>query len=190
MMRRLPLIVAALLAPLPALAHSGGEHVHGLSMGFAHPLLGVDHLVAMVAIGLWAGLLGGRFTWLMPAGFMGGMAAGGALGLAGVGLPMVEAGLLASLIVLGALVGAARRLPVVLALPMVAAFGLLHGHAHGVEVVGDAFGYAAGFLTATALLHGAGLLLATRAAERGAQVALRVAGGSVAMLAAGFTLLG
>jgi urease accessory protein len=188
-MRRLPLIAAALLAPLPALAHPGGDHVHGLATGFLHPLMGLDHLAAMVAIGLWAGLLGGRFAWALPASFLGGMAAGGALGLAGFGLPMVEAGILASLIVLGALVGAARRLPAALALPMVAAFGLLHGHAHGAEAAGGALGYAAGFMAATALLHGAGLLLASRAAEGSGRVALRVAGSSAAMLAAGFALI-
>jgi len=188
-MRRLPLIAAALLAPLPALAHPGGDHVHGFATGFLHPLTGMDHLAAMVAIGLWAGLLGGRLLWLLPAGFLGGMAAGGVLGLAGVAMPGVEAGILASLVVLGALVGAAGRLPAAFALPMVAAFGLLHGHAHGTEAMGGAFGYEAGFLIATALLHGAGLLLAAGAAQGRGRVALRVAGGSAAMLVAGIALV-
>lgn len=188
-MRRLLPIAVALLAPLPALAHPGGDHVHGFATGFLHPLTGVDHLVAMVAIGLWAGLLGGRLAWLLPVGFLGGMAAGGGLGLAGVGLPGVEAGILASLVVLGALIGAAGRLPAAFALPMVAAFGLLHGHAHGTEAVGGAFGYEAGFLIATALLHGAGLLLAAGAAQGQGRIALRVAGGSAAMLAAGVALV-
>ena len=163
--------------------------MHGFATGFLHPLTGVDHLVAMVAIGLWAGMLGGRLSWLLPLGFLGGMAAGGALGLAGVGLPGVGAGILASLVVLGALVGAAGRLPAALALPMVAAFGLLHGHAHGTEAVGGAFGYEAGFLIATALLHGAGLLLAVGAAQGSGRIALRVAGGSAAMLVAGIALV-
>jgi len=192
-MRRLPLIAAALLAPLftplAALAHPGGDHVHGFATGFLHPLMGIDHLVAMIAIGLWAGLVGGRLAWLLPAGFLGGMAAGGALGLAGLGLPGVQAGILGSLIVLGALVGAAGRLPAALALPMIAGFGLLHGHAHGTEAIGGAFGYEAGFLIATALLHGAGLLMAAGAAQGSGRIALRVAGSSAAMLAAGVTLL-
>jgi urease accessory protein len=189
MMRRLPALAAALLLPLPALAHPGGDHVHGIAAGFLHPLLGADHLAAMLAIGLWAGLLGGRLLWLLPAGFLGGMAAGGALGLAGIGLPMVEAGILASVIVLGALVGAAARLPAALALPMVAAFGLLHGHAHGTEAAGGAAGYALGFLVATALLHAAGAVAATRLAGGAGRIALRVAGGSGAALVAGIALL-
>ncbi|MCZ8150469.1 MAG: HupE/UreJ family protein [Roseomonas sp.] len=178
-----------MLAPLPALAHPGGDHVHGFAAGILHPLTGLDHLVAMVAIGLWAGLLGGRLAWVLPLGFLGGMAAGGVLGLTGVGLPGVEAGILASLVVLGALVGAAGRLPATLAVPMVAAFGLLHGHAHGTEAIGGAFGYEAGFLVATALLHGAGLLLAAGAVQGQGRVALRVAGGSAAMLVAGIALV-
>jgi len=187
-MRRLVLL-AALLAPLPALAHPGGDHVHGFATGLLHPLTGLDHLVAMVAIGLWAGLLGGRLLWLLPAAFLGGMAAGGVLGMAGMALPGVQAGILASVMVLGALVGAAGRLPAAFALPMIAAFGLLHGHAHGTEAVGGAFGYEAGFLIATAALHGAGLLLAAGAAQRGQQVALRFAGGASAAIAAGIVLL-
>lgn len=189
-MRRLALLAAALLAPLPALAHPGGDHVHGFATGLLHPLTGLDHLAAMVAIGLWAGLLGGRLLWLLPAGFLGGMAAGGALGMIGVALPGVEAGILASVIVLGALVGAARSLPAALALPMVAAFGLLHGHAHGTEALGGAFGYELGILAATAALHGAGLLLAAGAAQRGQQVALRAAASASAALVAGIVLLG
>jgi urease accessory protein len=106
----------------------------------------------------------------------------------GVSLPGVGAGILASVIVLGALVGAARRLPAALALPMVAAFGLLHGHAHGTEAVGGAFGYELGILAATAALHGAGVLLAAGAAQRGQQVALRVAGTATAALVAGIAV--
>lgn len=189
-MRRLAILAAALLAPLPALAHPGGDHVHGFTTGLLHPLTGLDHLAAMVAIGLWAGMLGGRLLWLLPAAFLGGMAAGGALGMGGMALPGVQAGILASVILLGALVGAAGRLPAALALPMVAAFGLLHGHAHGTEAVGGAFGYELGFIAATAALHGAGLLLAAGAAQRGQQVALRLAGGASAAIVAGIALLG
>lgn len=191
-MRRLTILATALLAPLlapvAALAHPGGDHVHGFTAGLLHPLTGLDHLAAMVAIGLWAGLLGGRLLWLLPAGFLGGMAAGGALGMTGLALPGVEAGILASVIVLGVLVGAARHLPAAFALPMVAAFGLLHGHAHGTEAMGGAFGYEAGFLIATAALHGAGLLLAAGAAQRGQQVALRAAGMASAALVAGIAV--
>jgi urease accessory protein len=179
-MRRL-LILAALLAPAPAFAHAGGEHVHGLVTGFLHPLGGLDHLLAMVAVGLWAGLLGGRAAWQLPAGFLGGMALGSVLGMTEVGLPSVEAGILASVIVLGALVSAAVRVPLGLAMALVAGFGLLHGHAHGAELLmgQGALGYAAGFLLATAALHALGVLAALRLADRRV---VRVAGGAMAAL--------
>ena len=90
-MRRLLPVAAALLLPLPALAHTGIGPVDGFTAGFAHPLGGLDHLMAMLGIGLWAGLLGGRATWALPAAFLGAMALGGALGMAGLGLPIVEA---------------------------------------------------------------------------------------------------
>jgi len=181
-MRRL--ILAALLAPVPALAHEGGDHVHGLLAGLAHPVGGLDHVLAMLAVGLWAGICGGRAAWLLPAGFLGGMALGGVLGLGGIGIPMVESGILASIIVLGALVAAAARAPVVLAVPLVAAFGLLHGHAHGAEIAAGqgAFGYAIGFLLATAALHGVGVAIARHAQAGPARFGLRIAGGSMAVL--------
>ena len=129
-MRRL-LTLAALAAPFPALAHGGADHVHGIMAGLAHPLGGLDHVAAMLAVGLWAGLMGGRAMLALPAAFLGAMALGGALGMGGLGLPMVEAGILASVIVLGALVAGAARVSLATALPLVAAFGLLHGLGFG-----------------------------------------------------------
>ncbi len=159
MMRGL-LTLAALMAPMPALAHPGLDHVHGFAAGVMHPLGGLDHVLAMVAVGLWAGLMGGRARLVLPLGFLGGMALGGVLGMAGVAMPMVEGGILASIIVLGALAALAMRLPAGTALPMVALFGLLHGHVHGTGVAGGAAAsYALGFLLATAALHVAGLAL-------------------------------
>ncbi len=189
-MRRALAFLAALLAPLPAFAHPGDAMAHGVLAGFLHPLGGLDHLAAMMAIGLWAGLLGGRARLALPAGFVGAMAAGGALGVVGLGLPRVEAGILASVLVLGALVTTVARLPGLVALPMVAAFGLLHGHAHGVEMSGGALGTALGVLAATVLLLGAGLLLAARAVEPRGRVALRFAGGATATVAAAALLIG
>jgi urease accessory protein len=182
-MRRF-LTLAALLAPAPAFAHGGGDHLHGFMAGFVHPLGGLDHILAMLAVGLWAGLVGGRAAWLLPAGFLGGMALGGTLGMAGIGLPMVEAGILASVIVLGALVAASARLSLLAAMPLVAVFGLLHGHAHGAELAlgTAALGYAAGFLLATAALHAAGMLGAARATEARARLGVRVAGAAMAAL--------
>ncbi|WP_439596048.1 HupE/UreJ family protein [Falsiroseomonas sp.] len=178
-MRRL-LTLAALLAPLPALAHEAGDHVHGFAAGFLHPVGGLDHVLAMVAVGLWAGLLGGRALWALPAGFLGAMTLGFGLGAAGIGLPMVEAGILASVIILGALVAASARVSLALAVPLVAVFGLLHGHAHGTELEGaGAFPYAAGFLVATAALHGLGVFGALAITNR---VVVRAAGGAMAAL--------
>ncbi|MDO9500863.1 HupE/UreJ family protein [Falsiroseomonas sp.] len=178
-MRRL-LTLAALLAPMPALAHEGGAHVHGFLVGFLHPVGGLDHVLAMVAVGLWAGLLGGRASWALPAGFLGAMVLGFGLGAGGFGLPMVEAGILASVIILGALVAAAARFPLAIAVPLVAVFGLLHGHAHGTEMAGaGALGYAAGFILATTALHAAGLFGARAIAS---QMVVRVAGGAMAAL--------
>ena len=184
-MRRL--IFAALLAPMPALAHEGGDHVHGLLAGLAHPIGGLDHVLAMLAVGLWAGICGGRATWLLPLGFLGGMALGGVLGIAGIGLPMVEAGILASVIILGTLVAASARLSLLAALPLVAVFGLLHGNAHGLELAegNGALGYALGFLAATAALHGAGVLGALRLAA----LPVRIAGGAMAAVMLAVVLL-
>jgi urease accessory protein len=181
------LIAAALLAPLPALAHPGAPHVHGFGTGFIHPLVGIDHLVAMIAVGLWAAMAGGRARLALPAGFLGGMTGGALLGLAGLGLPMVEQGILATIIVLGALVGAGARLPVMAAVPMLAVFGLLHGHAHGTELEGGGL-EAVGVLLATALLHGAGLLAGWRAAAP--PVAMRLAGGATAAVALAVLIVG
>lgn len=178
-MRRL-LTLAALLAPMPALAHEGGAHAHGVLTGFLHPVGGLDHVLAMVAVGLWAGLLAGRASWALPAGFLGAMVLGFALGAGGFGLPMVEAGILASVIILGVLVAASARLSLAIAVSLVAVFGLLHGHAHGTELGGQgALGYALGFILATAALHGLGVFGARVITN---QLFVRVAGGAMAAL--------
>lgn len=147
-----------LLLPATALAHPG-HGPHGFASGFGHPLLGWDHLLAMVAVGIWAGQRGGRALWLLPTTFVATMAFGGALGVAGVGLPGVEAGILASVLVLGTLIAVAVRVPLAAAGALVAAFALFHGHAHGTEMAPDLSGaaYGLGFCAATALLHGAGV---------------------------------
>ncbi len=153
------LAAIALLLPLPALAHVGDGLHHGFATGFVHPFGGADHLLAMIALGLWAGLQGGRARLALPAAFLGAMALGGALGVAGVALPLVEGGILTSVVVLGALAALMLRLPLAGGMALAALFGLLHGHAHGAELLagGSAFAYSLGFLAATALLHGLGL---------------------------------
>ncbi len=171
-----------------AMAHTGLEHAHSFAAGFAHPWTGFDHVLAMVAVGLWAGLVGGRALWAWPAAFVGVMLAGGALGIAGVAVPMVESGILASIIALGVLVLAAARLPVALGALLVGAFAVLHGHAHGTELPAEAaaVAYASGFASATAILHGLGLGLARLC--RGGRGALLVRGSGAAVAAAGIAL--
>ena len=177
-MNPLILLATALLLPLPAFAHVGDGLHHGLLAGFVHPFSGADHLLAMVMVGLWAGLLGGRARLALPAGFLAGMAGGALLGFAGVALPGVEAGILASVIVLGALAALALRPPLALGVALAAGFGLLHGHAHGTEMLaGPAF---LGMLAGTALLHAAGLALASPVAPW-ARRAAQAAGGATAL---------
>jgi urease accessory protein len=180
-MRRIAFL-AALLAPLPALAHPGGDHVHGLLAGFVHPFGGLDHLVAMLAVGLWAGMLGGATRLRLPAAFLAAMLAGLGLGALGVALPMVEGGVLASVVVLGALVCLAARVPVAGAALLVGLFGLLHGHAHGTEMAGGAVGYAIGMATASALLLAVGVAVVSQAGAT-QRLALRVAGAAASVTA-------
>jgi urease accessory protein len=157
----LPSAVLFALLPTAALAHPGLGDGHGFVHGFAHPLGGLDHLLAMVAVGLFAWQLGGRALVLVPATFVLAMAAGGALGMAAMPLPGVELGIAASVIALGVIVALRLKPPVAIAMGMVALFAVFHGHAHGTEMPLDASGltYAAGFMLATALLHAAGIAL-------------------------------
>ncbi|HEX7051752.1 MAG TPA: HupE/UreJ family protein [Longimicrobiales bacterium] len=149
------------LSPAAAWAHPGVGPATGLFHGFAHPILGWDHVLAMVAVGLWAAQRGGRAVWAIPAAFVVTMAAGGALGAAGIPLPGVEAGILASVLVLGTLIAAAARLPVGVCAAVAALFALFHGHAHGAEMPASVQGlaYGLGFCTATTFLHATGALL-------------------------------
>jgi urease accessory protein len=183
---------AAVLLTTTAQAHTFGASGGGLAQGFAHPFLGLDHLLAMLAVGLWAAQLGGRARWAIPATFVAMMAAGGLLALSGVALPGVETGIAVSVLVLGLLITTAARLPTVVGVMVVGAFALFHGHAHGTELPMQAseFGYGIGMLAASALLHGVGLGLGGMA-QRGGVVAergLRIAG--VAIAAGGWLMLG
>jgi urease accessory protein len=186
---RAALAVAAIAASSSgALAHTGAEHALSFASGFAHPWTGLDHVLAMVAVGLWAGLVGGRALWAWPAAFVGVMLLGGALGMAGATLPMVESGILASVVVLGLLVLAAVKLPTAAGAALVAAFALLHGHTHGAELPaeGAAVSYFLGFALATATLHALGIGVAYMAAGDRGRLVVRGAGALVA--AAGVAL--
>lgn len=142
-----------------AVAHPGHESASFFS-GITHPPGGADHLLAMLAVGLYAARQAGRQRWALPASFVLAMLAGAGLGALGIMLPAVEAGIAASVLVLGLLIAFAARLPVAAALPLVAVFALFHGHAHQAEMgEGTLAAYAAGFALATAALHAAGYLV-------------------------------
>jgi len=175
--------LSAVLGASCALAHTGAEHVASFASGFAHPWTGLDHMLAMVAVGLWAGLNGGRALWAWPLVFVGVMVAGGTLGMTGLAVPMVEPGILASVIALGLLVLAGVQLPVVLGAALVGIFALLHGHAHGAELPAEtaAASYATGFALATAALHGIGLGIAYVSRSDSGRLAVRGAGALVAV---------
>jgi urease accessory protein len=129
--------------------------------GFLHPLLGLDHQLAMIAVGVWSGQIGGRMIWTAPLGFMTMMAVGGALGMAGVPFPFVEGGIIASIILFGCLIASAYNPSPWAGAAAVGAFALFHGHAHGVEMQDGNLGlwYAVGFVLATGLLHLTGIAL-------------------------------
>jgi urease accessory protein len=160
MMRRLVALVL-LIAAGPALAHSAEGVAGGFLSGFLHPISGPDHVVAMVAVGLWGAFLGRPAVWLLPVVFPLVMAFGGALGVVGVPLPGVEIGIAASAIVLGAMVAFAARPPLWVAAVVVGAFAIFHGHAHGTELpeAASPIAYSLGFVIATGLLHATGIAL-------------------------------
>jgi urease accessory protein len=189
--RLLPGVTAALLlAATPALAHTGVGATGGFVAGMIHPITGLDHVLAMVTVGLLAGQMGGRALWLVPATFVLVMALGGAVGVAGIGLPFVEVGIALSVIVLGAAVALRVKAPVAVAMGLVGLFAVFHGHAHGGEMPENAAGlaYGLGFMLATAGLHvlgiGLGVLAAQAAQARGA-VVVRAVGATVAVAGLG-----
>jgi urease accessory protein len=159
-MRKSALLTAAVLtlAATPAFAHLNPAEHGSFAAGFSHPLFGVDHILAMVAVGLWATLLGGRALWLVPAAFVATMMAGFMLALAGAPLPFVEPVILASVVAIGLLAAIALDVPTSAAMAMVGFFALFHGHAHGGEMgSAGAAAYGLGFAVATAALHAAGM---------------------------------
>ena len=161
MLKRLACLSLGVLATTaPAFAHLAlGDHGSFVS-GFAHPLFGLDHILVMVAVGMWAAAAGGRAIWLIPSAFVGCMTTGYVLSLAGIGLPFVEPVIVASVVALGILIAAAIRLPTVLGALLVGAFALFHGAAHGGELgAADLLAFGVGLAVATVLLHAAGIAL-------------------------------
>jgi urease accessory protein len=171
--------------PATALAHVGIGDTHGFPHGFAHPVGGLDHILAMIAVGIFAACLGGRSIWLVPTAFVLMMAAGGALGIMGADVPFVEGGIAASVIVLGLAVALQWNVPTVAAMALAGFFAIFHGYAHGAEMPADVsgLGYAIGFMTATALLHILGIGIGLGIGRIGARspIALQAAGGAMAL---------
>lgn len=150
------------LSTTPVLAHTGvGAYAGSFSSGFFHPISGIDHLVAMISVGLWASVGGGPRVWAWPMAFVGAMTTGGILGFLGVTLPAVEPVIAASVVVLGLVVTSALNAPVWIGAAVVAGMAVFHGHAHGSEAPsGEWLWYAFGFIAATVALHGSGIALA------------------------------
>jgi urease accessory protein len=155
------MIVLCLMSLLPATAWAHPEiaHATGFAAGFGHPMTGADHMLAMIAVGLWAAQMGGRAIWAVPGAFVGMMLVGGALGISGVYFPQIEEGIVISVLVLGILIAGAFRVPLFASAMLVGVFALFHGNAHGIEMpaAAAAVSYAAGFALATAMLHALGM---------------------------------
>ena len=171
-----------------AMAHTAGGLAGGFVSGFTHPVLGWDHVVAMVAVGLWGAFLGAPAIWLLPVVFPMVMAFGGAAGVLGVPLPEVETGIALSAVVLGLLVALAARPPLWVAGAIVAAFAVFHGHAHGTELpeAANAFAYATGFVLATGLLHILGIGFGLVSRWPAGRLAVRACGGGVTVAGLAF----
>jgi urease accessory protein len=184
------LITSALIAA-PALAHPGAAgHVHGFAEGFAHPFSGLDHLLAMIAVGLWAAQNKRSATWILPLVFPLMMVAGALAGMSGWQVSGVETGISSSVAVSGLLIAFAVRLPVWASAAVVSLFAVFHGYAHGVELPQDSSPllYGSGFVLATFLLHMIGLVVGLFAGRNAASKIVRLIGAGIA--AVGLCMLG
>lgn len=177
----------AFCAATPGLAHTGGG-IGGLGAGLLHPVAGPDHVVAMIAVGLWGGILGGKAIWQLPVIFPVVMAFAGALGALAVPLPGVEPGIALSGIVLGVMVLFMVRPPVTVAAAIVGAFAVFHGHAHGAELPDavNPLAYALGFVVATGSLHLAGIAFGRLVKWPSGLIAVRLAGAAIAITGGAF----
>ena len=178
-------VIFSVFAPAAALAHPGHDGAGGLAHGFVHPLTGIDHVLAMIVVGVLAAQYGGRALWLVPMSFLVAMAAAGAIGMAGIPVQIVEAGIGLSVVVPGLMIAFQIKPPTLAAMVVVGFFALFHGYAHGSEMPDGLAGLssAAGLLGATALLLGAGaglgLLLQWRTLSRRL---IQAGGGAMALV--------
>lgn len=176
-------ILSLLAIPSVASAHTG--HTHGdssLTNGLSHPISGLDHLLAMIGVGLWASQIGGRAKWIVPLAFVGSMVLGGVLQWAGVNVPQVEAGIAASVLILGLLIATTTKLPTWAAGAIVGLFAICHGAAHATEFTGSsAIAYSVGFGLSTIALHAVGMGLGVVATQGKSTLVPRLAGGAIAV---------
>ncbi len=184
--RILPLVLAAaapLLTASAASAHTGLETGFSLIDGALHPLGGIDHLAAMILVGVWAAIAGGTRVWIWPVAFVAMMLVGGFIGHAGVGFPAVEPAIALSVIVLGVAVALGVPAPVAVGAVLIGAFALFHGHAHGAEAPASGwYGYAAGFAIATAFLHAVGIVIGFAIGRLPTRVPAQIVGALTAVL--------
>lgn len=176
------------LMPSTAAAHTGSGNVGGLISGMRHPISGLDHIVAMVAVGIWGAFLGGRAMWMLPVVFPVVMAFGGGLGVLKVPIPGIETGIALSAITLGAMVALAAKPPLWVAALMVGFFAIFHGYAHGAELpeAANALTYAVGFVVVTGLLHLGGIAIGLLVQWPWGRITVRTAGVVIAGIGAGF----
>lgn len=174
--------------PSTAAAHTGTGDVGGLISGMRHPISGLDHIVAMVAVGIWGAFIGGRAMWLLPVVFPVVMAFGGGLGVLGVPFPGIETGIALSAITLGAMVALAARPPLWVAALIVGFFAIFHGYAHGAELpeAANPLTYAVGFVVVTGLLHLSGIAIGLLVRWPWGKITVRAAGVVIAGIGAGF----
>jgi len=176
-------VIMFFFLPGIALAHTGVGETTSFMRGFSHPVGGMDHLLAMVAVGLWAAQVGGRALWVVPCTFVGVMIVGGILGFSGVPVPFIEQGILLSVLIMGILIAGAFRLALAYSALIVGLFALFHGQAHGAEMPAliTAASYTAGFAVATAILHLAGIGLGMFVSRIDLPAVSRFAGGAIAL---------
>jgi urease accessory protein len=182
---RAPFLLAVLVTLFAdgASAHTGVELLGGFLSGFEHPIVGIDHLLAMLAVGIWGAQMGGRAIWTLPVAFPLIMALGGIAGIAGLPLPQVETGIALSLLVLGLVVATAFRPLEGVAVAIIGVFAVFHGYAHGAELpsAADPAAYSAGFVIATGLIHLAGIGIGLSTGRVAGGWLARGAGGAIAV---------
>ena len=175
--------IAVILGPRSAFAHTGVSPAHDLLHGLAHPLTGLDHMLAMFAVGLWASQRGGRAIWFVPLTFVVVMTLGAMLGMSRVSIPYVEPGIAISILILGVFIAAAVRLPLSISAAIVGLFAIAHGYAHGTEIPATASGltYTMGFIAATILLHATGISVGLASQRLHSSQLVRYAGAAIAI---------